>query len=284
MSVFKQNSTWNPGELYYEYTNALSIDSGEVETVINDFNNQYKGTHSNQLLFTKKLTGVVVLDSNLLKISLIDPVKSSQKGGSGGIGKEDRTGKVLRCQYNKPTNIRHELLHVLGFEHETFHKGYLNIYKILFAPVSELTSSVDKKRREIFRSMPVDKINNGVDRSYHFKRTGSMSSPLPNLNKKNKLPEFGGLQRFYKQSKNRHGASFRHSPNPDFDTVMRYTDIHNSLAAIIKNFNLYLQELKIAGLIQPIEVSRYQVIKINPISGDKPNAFSSSEKNIIKNY
>jgi len=284
MSVFKQDSTWNPGELYYEYTNASSMDSGQVETVINDFNNHYKDTHSNQLLFTKKTTGVTVPDRNLLKISLIDKVTSASGGGSGGIGKVNRTGKKFRCQYNKPTNIRHELLHVLGFEHEIFHKGYLNIYKILCAPMSELTSPVDRKRREIFRSMPIDKINKDVIFNYQFERTGVVSLPLPNLDKKNKLRDFGGLKRFYAASKNRHGADFRHSPNPDFGTVMQYTDLHNGLAAIIKSFNLYLQDLKNKGLIQPAEVSRYQVIKINPISGNKTNAFTKSEKNIIKNY
>ena len=307
MTVFKMKSLWDPGELHYEYISTGNTHN--VQAIIDEVNNLYKPLHGGKLLLTLK-TGNIS-DTKVMKIV-------NQSGGSGGIGKTSRK-KNFECLYDKPTNIRHELLHVLGFEHETFHRAYNSIYKLFCSRKSAMLKwqesdyktmkEIEKVTQEIILSMDPKKTSAKftVKKDYDFVGQNPMRRKLingkltdvepkksPKLKLEQRISGWAGISiQYISAYKRRKTSDYYHSPSPDnkadvpeANSVMMYTEIHKTINEAIQYYNNYLMEddeLAKKTIGKKEDLGKCRILELGK-TPDKVDSFTKNEKYIIKHY
>jgi len=293
MTVFQIDPLWSPGELHYEYFESSGKDTTKVETVIKDINDIYSPKHGGSLLLTPK--GSKVVDaSKVLRIKHVD-----SGGGSAGIGKTDRSDEVLTANFNKKTNVLHEIFHVLGFEHENYHKNYSTLLKIIGAywgdPLGgradfRTLTLVQKRIQSILRFMPSNKAGAGCT-TYTFNDYPVPKPRSGGLKLEKKIISWAGDQLLIAARKKQNASKFYHSPTFDPGTVMLYARHNNDIVKIIDNYNQFLAvatnfngtDFKAMGIEFFNRIAKYRFVSgISQVA--KAYRITANEKQVLQDY
>lgn len=236
MAVLNKRYIWNRNELplRYKFKNSGAVGVIDVRSVIDEINGLYKSNAGND--FFQEVDALVV-GHPLLEIN--------QGGGSAGTLGRRTWGKGtavtnFKCDFGDKINIRHELLHVLGFEHEEYHKGYHRFMCIIHGknPLTPIGKEIHiELRTEIEPTTLNTRIKSKITRT--DKKDMYLFGPPLRRNTKNKLDRF-------KVDKNRPINSLDQqfllmttkqsqivcSNTIDSNTVMHYGAFHGALTGI----------------------------------------------------